>query len=113
MTRTYLALVESGARLLTSNLVVAELHASVVRARGAREGVRLLDQVYGDPVLVVSFATREIEMRAIDRWLRPFHDHRFSLTDAVSFELMREHALRTAFALDTDFAIAGFEMVPE
>jgi len=36
---------------------------------------------------------------------------RSSLVDHVSFELMRRRGLRTALALDRDFADAGFELV--
>src|SRR5437588_191756 len=48
---------------------------------------------------------------AIAGWLDRFRDQRFSLTDAVSFELMRQERLTAAFAFDTDFVTAGFELL--
>lgn len=38
---------------------------------------------------------------------------RSSLVDHVSFELMRRLDLRTALALDADFAREGFELFPD
>ncbi|MGH7674378.1 MAG: type II toxin-antitoxin system VapC family toxin [Gemmatimonadales bacterium] len=108
---TYQQLLEGGGRLVTSNLVVAELHALVVRRRGAEAGVALIESVHADPAHDVMVVDRALEARAVDRWLRPFHDKRFSLCDAVSFEIMRQERIRTAFALDTHFTVAGFEMV--
>lgn len=98
--------------LVTTNLVVAEMHALLTRRQGAAAGVRFLDRLAEDPLHEVAWVTRDMERRAIDRWLRPFGDHRFSLTDATSFEVMRERGTRVAFALDRHFTTAGFEMVP-
>lgn len=108
----YVRLLEEGRQLVTSNLVVAELHALVVRRRGPQAGIALLDGVYADPAHQVLFVDRPLEAQAIARWLRPYGDHRFSLADAVSFELMHEHGIRTAFALDRHFAVAGYEVIP-
>jgi len=71
-----------------------------------------LDRLHQDPLHEVVWATRDLEHRAVDRWLRPFAEHRFSLADAIAFEVMHERGLRTAFALDRHFAVAGFELVP-
>jgi uncharacterized protein len=35
-----------------------------------------------------------------------------SFVDVVSFEFMRRRGIRQAFAFDTDFRVAGFELVP-
>lgn len=110
---TYTDLLKTGVRFVTSNLVVAEMHALVVRERGVPAGIGLLEQLYADPTHEVRYVDRDIERRAIDRWLRPFADQRFSLTDVVSFEMMRSEGIRTAFALDHHFQAAGFEIIPE
>jgi uncharacterized protein len=101
-----------GTALLTTNLVVAEVHALLVRKGGAEAGVRFLDQLHGDPAHQVVWATRDLERNAVDRWLRPFRDAAFSLTDAVGFEVMRVAGLHRAFAFDRHFDVAGFERVP-
>lgn len=103
---------EARLALVTTNLVVAEMHALIARGQRAAAGVGFLDGLYADPLHEVVWVTRELERRAVDRWLRPFRDHRFSLADAVGFEVMRDRGLRAAFTLDRHFAAAGFEMVP-
>jgi len=105
-------LASRGARLITTNLVVAEVHALLVRSGGADAGVRFLDRLHDDPAHEVVWVTRDLERTAVDRWLRPFRDAAFSLTDAVSFEVMRREGLRTAFTFDGAFQAAGFERVP-
>lgn len=45
-------------------------------------------------------------------WIRGYEDQGFSLCDAVSFQVMRARRIKTAFALDHHFQIAGFRMVP-
>ena len=106
------ALLDGGATLLTTNLVLAEVHALVSRARGSGAGLDLLDMVYSDPQFAVVHVDRDLESAATDRWLRVFRDHPFSLCDAVSFEVMRREGIAQAFTLDHHFAVAGFAMVP-
>lgn len=106
------ALLDGGATLLTTNLVLAEVHALVSRARAGGAGLDLLDMVYSDPQFAVVHVDRDLEIAATDRWLRVFRDHPFSLCDAVSFEVMRREGIRQAFTLDHHFAVAGFAMVP-
>ena len=44
-------------------------------------------------------------------WLERFRDKRFSLADAVSFEVLSQDGLEQAFAFDRRFRTAGFEML--
>lgn len=103
--------IEDGVALVTTNLVVAEMQMLLSRARGDEFAVEFLDSVYQDAAHEVMFADRDLERTAIDRWLRPFGDQRFSLADAVSFEVMRERRIRDVLALDHHFAVAGFRPI--
>ena len=49
----------------------------------------------------------DVEERAL-RWLRQHDEREYSFVDATSFALMRSLRLRNAFAVDGDFAAAGF-----
>ena len=108
----YVNQLETGQTIVTTNLVVAEMHILLGRFRGSAEALRFLDSLYQDPTHTIVFVDRDLERAAIDRWLRRFADQRVSLTDAVSFEVMREHGLRSALALDEHFRMAGYELVP-
>lgn len=109
----YTELMHRRVSLITTNLVVAEMHTLIVRHRGAQAGCALLDAIYADPAYRVIESTREVESAATDRWLRPFPDQRFSLTDAVSFEAMRSEAIEEALGLDHHFEVAGYRLLPQ
>ena len=105
----YRACIEGRRRLVTTNLVLAEMQILVSRARSGAEALRFLDIVYSDPTHEVVHVTRALERAAIDRWLRRFADQRLSLCDATSFEVMREQRIRQVITRDAHFAMAGFE----
>ena len=101
-----------GATFVTSNLVLAERHALTVRSQGTRAGLALIDAIYSDPVYRVIAVDRDLESRAVDQWLRRYPQIAFSLTDAVSFQIMKDERIAKAFALDHHFEVAGFSLVP-
>jgi len=49
LSRRYRALIVEAQRFLTTNLVVAEMHALLSRRIGIEIGVRFLDQLYREP----------------------------------------------------------------
>ena len=109
---TYVSWIERGERLVTTNLVVAEMQILLSRFRGPAEGLRFLDSLYQDPTHEVVFVDRDLERAAVDRWLRRFGEQRLSLADAVSFEVMRMRRLRRVLALDAHFEAAGYVLSP-
>ncbi|MGH7499783.1 MAG: type II toxin-antitoxin system VapC family toxin [Gemmatimonadales bacterium] len=108
----YAAQVSSGGVLVTTALVMGEMHALLLRFRGPAAALRFLDRVAADPSHEIIDVDRDLRLTAVERWLRRFGDHDFSLTDAVSFEVMRRRKMRQALALDQHFAAAGYELVP-
>jgi predicted nucleic acid-binding protein len=109
---TYDGYTASRTTFVTSNLVIAEMHALIVRERGPKAGCDLMDAVYADPLYCVISVDRDLESRAVENWLRRFTEVRFSLTDAVSFQIMKNERISDVFALDHHFEIAGFRMTP-
>ncbi len=108
----YRGRIEARARLVTTNLVVAEMQVLLIRFRGPGEGLRFIDSLYQDPTHQVVFIDRELERAAVDRWIRRFRDQRLSLADATSFEVMRQRQIHEVLALDEHFELAGYELVP-
>ena len=100
-----------GARLVTTNLVVAETHALLLRRTGREPALQFVRTVRAAPNLVVP-SDPELEARAVGEWLEPFRDQGFSYTDAVSFSVMKDRRIRDALALDRHFQVAGFGVVP-
>ncbi len=101
----------AGARPLTTNLVVAETHALMVRRVHRAVALAFVREVTLAEGLVVS-STPELERRACTDWLERFADQNFSFADAVSFAVMDQRSIREALTLDRHFAAAGFAMVP-
>jgi hypothetical protein len=114
-TRTRLAYREhlsGGGTLVTTVMVVAEMHVLLLKLGGPAVAIRFLDGVTADLAHEVVDVDRDLRLAATERWLRRFADQEFSLTDAVSFEVMRRRKLRRALALDQHFVVAGFEVLP-
>ena len=101
----------AGARVLTTNLVVAETHALLLRRVHRAAALAFLRQVGLAGELVVT-STPELELRAREDWIERYADQDFSLADAVSFAVMDARGIREALTLDGHFAAAGFVAVP-
>ena len=100
-----------GERIVTTNLVVAETQALLLRRAGREAALRFAKTVRLPPNTVV-FSTAATEEAGLTDWIERYQDQDFSLTDAVSFAVMAEMGIETALTLDRHFATAGFLMVP-
>lgn len=98
-------------RVVTTNLVVAETHALLLR-RTSRETALTFVRHIDQPPNVVVRSTPELEAAGVADWLERYADQQFSFTDAVSFAVMAARDIADALALDRHFASAGFRMVP-
>ena len=111
VTRELRDAVQRGVRIVTTNLVVAETHALLLRRVHRAAALAFVREVGRQPNVVVSNSP-EHEARAQRDWLERYDDQDFSFTDAVSFAVMTERGTRDALALDRHFAAAGFTVVP-
>jgi predicted nucleic acid-binding protein len=102
-------LVQRGRRIVTTNLVIAETHALVMRRIGIATALTFVQSATQPPNLVVR-SNAQLEERAVNDWLARYADQDFSFTDAVSFATMRERRIHEALALDHHFEIAGFRL---
>jgi len=101
------ARVHEGAGLVTTNLVLAESHALLMRRIDRRVARAFLAGARAAPNVVVH-STAELEAAAEADWLARYDDQDFSLTDAVSFAVMTKRGITEALTLDRHFATAGF-----
>ena len=112
--REALAVVESLTRqravLFTSNFVIAETHAMLLRYLG-HEPARAFLQEMDDSratVVVRAEATDEVAARSI---IYRYADKDFSLTDAISFAIMARLGLSQAFTFDKHFEQYGWRVL--
>lgn len=102
----------SQGRLITSNFIFDETVTLCLYRLGhavaEKVGCVLLDSARVDLLRI----TPEDENAAWKLFCqRP--DHTYSFTDCTSFVIMRRLGIRTAAALDDDFASEGFESLPQ
>jgi predicted nucleic acid-binding protein len=101
----------SGGQWVGTTLVLAELHGHLLRRLDPREARRVLGAVIADRAFDWRDATVDLVRGGVERWIAGYSDQRFSLTDAVTFELMRRERIVHAFAFDRDFETAGYELL--
>jgi predicted nucleic acid-binding protein len=107
----YRTLLTGTQRLITTDLIVAELHALSIARVHPRFGLELVDRLLTSDRIEVMAAGNDGIVLAADL-LRRRPDRAYSLADAVSFVLMRDLSINRAFTLDADFAAEGFEIIP-
>jgi predicted nucleic acid-binding protein len=112
-TRIQMRLIRERWETFTSNFVVAEIHALVLRRRGRVDAFQLLERMdrsvtSGRMNLVRVEPEDELKARDI---IRQYDDKDFSLTDATSFAVMERLGIPTAFTFDRNFAQYGLDVL--
>jgi predicted nucleic acid-binding protein len=100
-----------GVDLVTTPFVIAEVHTLIIRWRTSGDGRRFLSMAMQGEAHRVITPDAELIRAAVDRWIDRYHDHPFSLCDAISFEVMRRERLSRALTFDRHFVVAGFEIL--
>ena len=101
----------AGGRFVGTSLVLGELHGHLRYRRGPAEARAVAGALLDDPAYEWLDVPVALVRDALSAWLERFRDQRFSLTAAVSFEVMRRQRLKTAFAFDRDFETAGYSLL--
>ncbi len=104
-------LIAEGVVMVGTTLVLAELHVLLLRRRGPEPARTVISRLLDDPCYEWVDVSVAVVREAVSVWLGRFHDQRVSLTDAVTFEVMRRNRISAAFAFDEDFVTAGFELL--
>jgi predicted nucleic acid-binding protein len=95
--------------LLTTPLVIAEVHRLTLFRVGVQAALRGLDRIDASPSVTVHFAGVE-DHRAARRWLERLAPRPITYTDAVSFAVMEATRCRHVLGFDQDFEVAGYRL---
>ena len=95
--------------VVTSNYVLVETF-TLVQSRLGLEAARGFQEDLV-PILHVEFVTSAIHRLGVAALLSASR-RGLSLVDCVSFEVMRDLGIKTAFAFDAHFREQGFEVIP-
>jgi predicted nucleic acid-binding protein len=93
--------------MITTNLVLAEVHRLLLFRAGARAAVAAIGRIEQSRRVHIAFATAAHHQRARE-WLDELANRPITYTDAASFAVMEALSCTVAFTFDHDFAIAGF-----
>ena len=107
----YTAAVRQGLRVVTTPMVLGEAHVLFMRLLGRVHATEAIESALHDPTHVVLSVDSALVSTAVERWITPYRDQKFSLCDAVSFEIMQREGITRALSIDTHFVTAGFEIV--
>lgn len=94
-------------RLLTTNLVLAELHRLLLHRAGIRAAEAALDKIEASPLVRIDYPG-EAAHKSAKAWIRELYKHQISYTDAVSFAVMEASRCTAALTFDHHFHLAGF-----
>jgi uncharacterized protein len=101
------------ATLVVTDLILAEVHLHLLYGLGPARAAEHLRTLKSDPLIEEVHVDAGLQAAALEDWIRRFRDQPFTLTDAVSFALMRREGMHVAFTFDRHFAVAGFGMQPQ
>ena len=93
--------------LLTTSLVLAEVHRLLLFRAGTRAAATALDRIESSTSVRIVFPTASHHATA-RAWLSRLADQRITYTDAMSFAVIESAPCVGVLGFDRDFAIAGF-----
>ncbi|MGA2853671.1 MAG: PIN domain-containing protein [Verrucomicrobiota bacterium] len=95
-------------RCVTSNFVLDETFTLLARRASYSFAAEKARIIYAANSLEILRPDSLTELAALN-WFEKFADQEVSFTDCVSFALMREADIQTAFSFDSHFERAGFK----
>jgi hypothetical protein len=108
--KLYREVLEKNLSFVTTSLILSETQVLLRRRIGYDVAMSFLTNVNESARIKTIFPDLSIERQA-KQILRQFSDQDFSLTDAISFVVMKEMGISQAFAYDGHFVTAGFELL--
>jgi len=95
--------------LLTTNLVIAEIHRLTLFRAGLPPALLALKRIDASANVAIHFESADDHVAA-RRWLERLAPRPITYTDAVSFAVMEATACDHVLGFDQDFAAAGFTL---
>jgi predicted nucleic acid-binding protein len=95
--------------LVTTSLIIAEVHRLTLFRVGVQAALHGLDRIDASPSVTVHFPDAE-DHQAARRWLERLMPRPITYTDAVSFAVMAATGCRHVLGFDQDFAAAGYSL---
>lgn len=104
-------LLKSPRRVVTSSYVLVEVVTLLNNRRSHSKAVELGNNLLGSRLFNVVHVNEELFYEAW-QYFQKYKDKRYSLTDCVSFVLMKKLGITEALTFDRHFVQAGFVKLP-
>ncbi|MBN1981176.1 MAG: PIN domain-containing protein [Chitinivibrionales bacterium] len=104
-------LTEKASRFVTSNLVIHETVLLLARRLSKKAAGQFLDMVYTDEIVTIIQSTESMEQKA-HVIFKKYTDQDFSITDCVSFVIMKDARIKEVFTFDKHFKVMKFSVFP-
>lgn len=101
--------VAGGVPLLTTILILAEIHRLLLYRAGIEAAAAALDRIQASSLVTIVFPSAQAHRVAL-AWLARLPHEPISYTDAMSFTIMASRRCRSAISFDRDFEAAGFKL---
>jgi predicted nucleic acid-binding protein len=105
------ALTRDARQLVTTEIVLSETHAMILRRVGPDAALAFIRRVVETTRIEVVPVDAALRSEAVALLAKRPGRH-YSLADAISFAVMRTRGITQAFTLDADFIAEGFEVLP-
>lgn len=110
VSRTMTQAVKAGVRFVTTNFILAELHALLLTRVNRHVAARVLAEIDASELTTIVRVSAYDERRA-RTIIFEYSDKDFSLTDATSFAVMERLRVRQAFTLDHNYSQFGWALL--
>ena len=101
----------TGGLFVSTTAILTELSNLLLIRHGPERTARALGVLFADPTYQWVDVGLDLAKESVRTWLERFSDQRFTLTDAISFEVMRRNGITHAFSFDQRFVKAGFSLL--
>ena len=108
--RTWAALIDESAKLVTSNFIMDETITLLWRRTSNLYAADRAEHLYSSSILHINRVDESHENSGLI-YFRKFADQNISFTDCISFVIMEQLSITQAFTFDNHFRIAGFEIL--
>jgi predicted nucleic acid-binding protein len=96
--------------LLTSNLILSEVHRLVLHRAGISAAAAALNRIESSRLIRIEFAT-SAHHNSAKEWLARLSGYSISYADAISFAVMNSTHCTEAITFDRHFQTAGFTSI--
>ncbi len=104
-------LLKENVRFITTNLVINESTMLLERKVSKKEAIKFLKAIIKDPLIEIVHIDEDTEHEGYVLYQK-YRDQDFSITDCISFVVMKQYQITRSFTFDRHFTAMSFDIEP-